>query len=134
MGMNDCEKCLEMNPNFARAYSRKGLLLYLKKDYVKAMEAYERGLKLDPESKELKDGLNAVIEAFNKQQTSAPDEESIKRAMQDPEIQAIVSDPVMRQILDDMKNDPRAAAEHMKNPVIKAKVLKLASAGIIRLG
>jgi stress-induced-phosphoprotein 1 len=134
LGMNDCDKCIELNPNFAKVYSRKGLLYYMKKDYAKAIEAYERGLKIDPENKELKDGLSAVIEAFNKQQSSAPDEDSLKKAMQDPEVQAIVGDPVMQQILNDMKNDPRAAAEHMKNPAIKAKVMKLASAGIIRLG
>jgi stress-induced-phosphoprotein 1 len=133
-GMKDCDKCLEINPNFAKAYSRKGLLYYMKKDYAKAIEVYERGLKLEPENKELKDGLNAVLEAFNRQQNSAPDEESIKRAMQDPEVQGILSDPVMQQILNDMKSDPRAAAEHMKNPAIKAKIFKLASAGVIRLG
>lgn len=31
--------------------------------------------------------------------------------MRDPEVQQILSDPVMRQILEDMQNDPKAAAK-----------------------
>jgi len=115
LGMSDCDKCLEMNPNFAKAYSPKAYLFYIKKDYVKAIEYYEKGLKLDPDNKELKDGYASTMQAFSQQQSAAPDEEAVKRAVaQDPELQQILSDPVMQQILQDMKNDPRAAAEHLK--------------------
>ena len=31
--------------------------------------------------------------------------------MRDPEVQEILSDPVMRQILNDMQTDPKAAQE-----------------------
>ena len=34
-----------------------------------------------------------------------------KRAMSDPEIQQILSDPAMRLILEQMQNDPRALSE-----------------------
>ncbi len=54
--------------------------------------------------------------------------------MEDPEIQAIVSDPVMRQILQDMKDDPKAAANHLKNPQVAQKIQKLIAAGIVRTG
>jgi stress-induced-phosphoprotein 1 len=52
--------------------------------------------------------------------------------MQDPEIQNILSDPVMRQVLNDMSTDPKAAAEHQKNPMVMAKIQKLINAGIVQ--
>jgi stress-induced-phosphoprotein 1 len=42
-------------------------------------------------------------------QGGAPDKETLERAAKDPEVQEILSDPVMRQILEDMQNDPKAA-------------------------
>lgn len=52
--------------------------------------------------------------------------------MQDPEIQAILSDPVMMQILQDMRKDPKAAANHLKNPLVAQKIQKLVAAGIVK--
>ena len=38
-------------------------------------------------------------------------EEVRKRAMADPEVQAILNDPAMRLILEQMQNDPKALQE-----------------------
>lgn len=61
-------------------------------------------------------------------------EETLKRAAQDPEVQRILGDPVMQQILQQMQENPKAAQEHLKNPQIAANVRKLMSAGVIRMG
>lgn len=45
-----------------------------------------------------------------------------------------MQDPVMQSILQQAQNDPAALQEHMKNPTIKAKVQRLISAGVIRVG
>jgi stress-induced-phosphoprotein 1 len=58
-------------------------------------------------------------------------EEKYKRAMQDPEVQKIMGDPVMQSILKQMQEDPKAAQDHMKNPAIYAKIKTLINAGII---
>ena len=55
------------------------------------------------------------------------------RAMADPEIQNILSDPVMRQVLNDMQSDPKAAATHLRHPEISAKLQKLMNAGIVQM-
>ena len=55
-----------------------------------------------------------------------------KRVQTDPELQEILSDPVMRSILEQARTDPRALNEHMKNPTIRNKIMKLMSAGVIR--
>jgi stress-induced-phosphoprotein 1 len=36
-------------------------------------------------------------------------------------------------VLEDMSTNPKAAAEHQKNPMIMAKVQKLISAGIVQV-
>lgn len=56
------------------------------------------------------------------------------RAMNDPEIQNIMTDPVMRQVLQDLQEDPRTAAKHMSQPQIRMKLDKLVKAGIVRMG
>ena len=46
------------------------------------------------------------------------DEQTYARAMRDPEVQEIMADPLMRQILQDSQQDPRALMDHMKNPMV----------------
>ena len=58
-------------------------------------------------------------------------EETRKRAMKDPEVQAILADPAMRMILEQMQTDPQAIGEHLKNPEIAAKFMKLRESGLI---
>lgn len=85
------------------------------------------------------------------------------RSMQDPEIQTILTDPVMRQVqwgragecdvhsegshqnqyglgacswvqvLQDFQENPKAAEQHQKNPMIMARLQKLINAGIVQV-
>ena len=55
------------------------------------------------------------------------------RAMADPDIQNILSDPVMRQVLNDMQSDPKAASTHLRHPEIASKLQKLMNAGIVQM-
>lgn len=48
--------------------------------------------------------------------------------MRDPEIQAIMSDPVFQAILQQAQNEPASLQQHMQNPGIRAKIEKLARA------
>ena len=53
--------------------------------------------------------------------------------MADPEVQAILTDPVMRQVLADFQDDPAAAARHAAQPEVMAKIEKLVAAGLVRV-
>lgn len=64
----------------------------------------------------------------------ASEQEILERAQRDPEVLAILQDPIMQQILGQMKDDPGAVQDHLKNPMIKQKIQKLVNAGIIRMG
>ena len=48
-----------------------------------------------------------------------------------PEVQAILADPDMQQVFDDMISNPAAATVHLKNPVVLAKLQKMFGSGII---
>jgi stress-induced-phosphoprotein 1 len=69
--------------------------------------------------------------AMGQQNNEGTPEEKYKRAMQDPEVQKIMGDPVMQTILKQMQEDPAAARDHLKNPVIASKIQTLINAGII---
>ena len=134
--LKDAEKCIALKPDFPKGYTRKGHVEFFTKQYDKALETYQLGLSKDPANEELKDGLRRTMIEIQKGQTGQVDEAEMKqrqeRAMQDPEIQNILSDPVMRQVLNDMSTDPKAAAEHQKNPMVMAKIQKLINAGIVQ--
>ncbi|KAL0324431.1 UNVERIFIED_CONTAM: Hsp70-Hsp90 organizing protein 2 [Sesamum calycinum] len=108
--LKDAEKCLELDPTFSKGYTRKGAVQFFMKECVEQINKASRG-DLSPE--ELK--------------------ERQAKAMQDPEIQNILTDPVMRQVLVDFQENPSAAQDHMKNPQVMNKIQKLVSAGIVQV-
>ncbi|GAB2274116.1 Hsp70-Hsp90 organizing protein 2 [Dionaea muscipula] len=136
-GLKDAEKCIELDPTFAKGYTRKGAVQFFMKEYDKALETYQEGLKLEPNNPELLDGVKRCVQQINKATRGDLSPEELKerqsKAMQDPEIQNILADPVMRQVLIDFQENPKAAQEHMKNPMVMNKVQKLASAGIVQV-
>ncbi|RDX66642.1 Hsp70-Hsp90 organizing protein 1, partial [Mucuna pruriens] len=136
-GLKDAEKCIELDPTFSKGYTRKGAVQFFMKEYDKALETYMEGLKHDPNNQELLDGRRRCTEQINKASRGdfTPDElkERQAKAMQDPEIQSILQDPVMRQVLADFQENPISAQEHTKNPMVMNKIQKLISAGIVQM-
>lgn len=136
-GLKDAEECIRLAPEFPKGYSRKGHLQFFMKEYDKAMETYEAGLKHDPENAELKEGLMRCVAAINRMNRGEASEDEIKerqaRAMADPEVQRILTDPIMRQVLADMQEDPAAAQRHLSHPEVAKKIEKLVAAGVIQI-
>lgn len=98
----------------------------------KAMEVYEKVMEISPDSDEAKQGYrDCAVRQYNRDSTDP--EETRKRAMNDPEIQQIMGDPAMRMILEQMQSDPQAVSEHLKNPEIMRKIMKLKDSGLISM-
>lgn len=146
LGLKDCEMCLQLDPNFSKCFYlncflnchlwfvlvkgwiRKGKILQGMQQSSKAIAAYQKALEMDPNNAEALEGFRTCTVAEN----SNP-EEVRKRAMADPEVQAILQDPAMRMILEQMQNDPRALHDHLKNPEIARKIQKLLESGLIAI-
>lgn len=136
-GLKDADKCIELDPSFVRGYARKAAIQYFMKEYHKALETYQAGLKYEENNQELMEGIKKCIGQIEATNRGAVSEEELKerqaKAMQDPEIQSILSDPIMRQVLIDFQENPKAAQEHTKNPMVMNKLQKLMAAGIIQV-
>ena len=131
--LRDADKALELDPNFVRAILRKAAIHTAMKEYHKALEAYQKAMKLEPENNEAKEGYYKVMGMVNTT-SEQPDEERIRHAMADPEIQNILRDPTINQVLKDMQENPQASQGYLKDPKIMNAISKLAAAGILRLG
>ncbi|PWZ20687.1 hypothetical protein Zm00014a_008353 [Zea mays] len=56
-GLEDAEKCIELDPTFLKGYVRKAKVQFLMESYENALATYLEGLKCDPNNMEVLDGL-----------------------------------------------------------------------------
>jgi stress-induced-phosphoprotein 1 len=128
------EKALELDPLYTKAWGRKGDIEMAFKEYHKAMESYKKGLEIDPQNATCKEGLRKVTQQINygrSQMTDEQKKEQAAHAMADPDIQAILQDPVVQQTLRDFSENPAAAQQAMNDPGMRDKIQKLIAAGVV---
>ncbi|AMD22533.1 HHL237Wp [Eremothecium sinecaudum] len=137
--IKDCNQAIEKDPNFIRAYIRKANAQIAVKEYSGAIETLETARTKDAETN---NGANAreidqlyfkaSQQRFKPANANETPEEAYARAMKDPEVAAILQDPVMQSILAQAQQNPAALEEHMKNPAVFKKIQTLIAAGVIR--
>jgi len=133
--LKDAEEAIKVDPTFVKGYIRKSVILTSMREYTKAMEAAQAATDADTEKKhtaEIEGQMQKISMAMYTQRAGETEEETLQRAMRDPEVASIMQDPVINQILQQAQQNPAALQDHMKNPVVKAKIQKLIAAGIIR--
>merc|ERR1740136_92238 len=131
----EIEKALDLDPKYVKAWARKADIEVLMKENHKAMESYKKGLALDPSNKSCREGLQKVMTMVNQGSANMTEEERKERAahaMADPEIQAILTDPMINQVLKDFNENPSAAQAAMSDVGVRAKIEKLIAAGVLQ--
>jgi len=125
-----CEKALELDEKYVKAIAKKGDLEMLMKEYHKAIETYKKGLVIEPANAACKQGLQRVQTAIYNE---GGDKGRAEQAMKDPEIQAILQDPMVRQVIQDLSGGNGAAGQQaMNDPVMRGKIEKLIASGVLQ--
>lgn len=137
--LKDAEEAIKVDPKFVKGYVRKANVLFSMKDYTKAMEACQKAEDVDAaqeggakNAREIQTLLSKCMNELYSQRSGESEQETLQRAMRDPEVAQIMQDPIMQSILQQAQGNPAALQEHMKSPIIREKVQKLIAAGIIR--
>ncbi|KAK4053309.1 Hsp90 cochaperone [Microbotryomycetes sp. JL221] len=135
--LKQAEQAIQVDPTFVKGYIRKANVLLGMKEYSKATAAIEEAAEKDTEHKnqtEITQTLRKITEAEMSTRSTETDEQAYARAMRDPEVQNIMSDPVMQSILSQAQREPESLMSHLQNPEIRKKIDVLVRAGIIRTG
>ena len=132
--MKSVEKALELDPKFIKALLRKAAIHNSLKEYHKAIDTYKRINELEPGNKEASEGIAATQLKISQSMTEGNDEDRVKRAMSDPEIASIMTDPMVRIALEQMQTNPKNIMEYMNDKTLGPKIQKLIQAGIIKMG
>jgi len=102
---------------------------------TKGNALYKEKKKLDPDNQECKTGRDQVLAQISASSSGAVDEEQVRHAMADPEIQTILHDPQIKMFLKEMQENPKEAQKAMNSDSkLMEAVSKLIAAGIIRTG
>ena len=130
--IKDCESAIKIEPKTLKAYQKKANCHFITKEYHKVLKTIDDGLKLFPDDKELKEMREKTIMAIN-YGTGEDDQERLKKAAADPEIQALLKDPRIQQLFKDFKENPNSAQQAiMKDEFIRNAFQKLVAAGIVK--
>ncbi|KAG8303047.1 Stress-induced-phosphoprotein 1 [Homalodisca vitripennis] len=70
--LEDAEKTVQLKPDWAKGYSRKGSALAYLGRFEESVKAYEEGLKYDPNNAQMKEGLAEVQAQMMGQFTGKP--------------------------------------------------------------
>lgn len=61
LALEDAEKTVQLKPDWGKGYSRQGAALAYLGQIDEAIAAYEKGLSVDPNNAQLRDGLAEVL-------------------------------------------------------------------------
>jgi len=133
--LKDTDQAISVDPAFIKAYIRKSSVLLSMREHTRAMEAIQEAVDKDVDGKhssEIQQQLYKCNSAMSAARANETEGEALERAMRDPEVAQIMNDPVMQQILQQAQSNPGALQDHMKNPTVRDKIMKLVNAGIIK--
>ena len=136
LALKDADQCVELDASNIKGWLRKGMAHHFLKEYYKALEAYDKGMKIDPNYSELNEWTMKTTQAINRMHTSGGKEDAEvarQKAMSDPEIQKLLRDAEIQTLMRTLQQGDRAGAEAMlkKSQSLYAKYERLSKAGLL---
>lgn len=131
--MREAETSIALEPEYTKAHLRKATVHRFLKEYHKALDTYEKVLKIDPENKEAIDMKRKTNMDIMGSMHEGNDEQRMNRAMQDPEIQHIMMDPMVKIALQQMQTSPKDAQSYFSDATLGPKLNKLIQAGVLKV-
>ncbi|KEZ45922.1 Heat shock protein sti1-like protein [Scedosporium apiospermum] len=120
----DAEKTTELKPDWAKGWGRKGAALHGSGDLLGAGDAYEAGLKVDPNNAQLKSGLESVKRAIESEGGDPgaqlgnmfKDPNLLQKLAANPRTSAYLADPSFVQKINALRDNPKNAQDIFNDP------------------
>lgn len=117
--LKDAEKTTEIKPDWAKGWGRKGTALHGNGDLLGAAEAYESGLKIDPNNAQLKSGLDSVKKAVESEGGDPGaglanlfnDPNLMTKLANNPKTASLLGDPSFMAKLQQLRQNPTGNAQ-----------------------
>ena len=94
--LEDAEKCIEINPSWAKGYARKGFAQFYMNDIEGAKQTYEKGLELDSNNVQLKEGVERCQSKMGSRASTGQDQfiqQMMMKLMTNPKTAGYMQDP-----------------------------------------
>lgn len=113
--LGDGNRCTQLNPTWAKGYTRKGAALHKLKRYDEAMEAYKAGLAVAPEDAGLKSGLEEIQKIKDSMASAGANPmgglfgpQMLAKLVGHPKFGPKLADPAFMQKIQMMQSNPNA--------------------------
>ncbi|KAI2604638.1 hypothetical protein GGR54DRAFT_621984 [Hypoxylon sp. NC1633] len=129
--LNDAEKTTQVKPDWPRGWGRKGAALHGTGDLLGASDAYEKGLKLDPNNAGLKSSLASVQRAMEQEAGGAGlgggdpmgglgkmfnDPNLLQKLMNNPKTSGYLADPSFISKIQAIQQNPQNTQDLFSDP------------------
>ncbi|KAI8955642.1 hypothetical protein F4801DRAFT_274212 [Xylaria longipes] len=129
--LQDAEKTTQVKPDWPRGWGRKGAALHGSGDLLGAVDAYEEGLKLDPNNAGLKNSLASVKRAVEQEEAGAgfgggdpmgglgnmfSDPNLLQKLMKNPKTSGYFSDPSFIAKVQALQKNPQNTQDLFSDP------------------
>ena len=112
----DAEKTVEIKPDWGKGYSRKGLALRNLNRVIEALEAYEAGLKVEPENEQLAKAAQDLRLSSGQQQIAMLFGQAFQgdvwgKLRASPKMASYINDPSFVALIDSCRQNPSRILE-----------------------
>nr|AXS58641.1 cochaperone Sti1 homeolog b [Epichloe coenophiala] len=127
--LQDADKTIQIKPDWAKGWGRKGAALHGKGDLLGANDAYEEGLKHDANNAQLKSGLASVEKAMQHEAGGGfggdptgglgqmfNDPKLVEKLAKNPKTSAFLADPSFMAKLQQMQQNPGTPQDLFSDP------------------